>query len=83
MMPRQDPPRLEDLPEILTPMQIAEYLRLSRNTVYALLRKGAIRAIGGNGPDRFCRSWRVSKQALRDYIEGDRRTILQDETKAR
>jgi len=63
-------PRLEDLPEILTPMQIAEYLQLSRNTVYALLRTGQIRAVGGNGPNRFCRSWRVSKQALRDYLDG-------------
>lgn len=63
-------PRLDDLPEILTAEHIATYLGLSRNTVYALLRTGQIRAVGGNGPNRFCRSWRVSKQALRDYLNG-------------
>lgn len=69
-VPRPSTRRLDDLPDILTVGDLVEYLNLSRNTVYALLRSGQIRAIGGNGPNRFFRSWRVSKKALVEYLDG-------------
>lgn|GEM_PF-1781177 len=69
-MPRRSGTRLEDLPDVLTADDLVEYLNLGRNTVYALLRSGQIRAIGGNGPNRFFRSWRVSKKALEEYLDG-------------
>lgn len=68
-MPKPRKSRLDDLPEILTVDDLMGYLGFSRNTVYALLKQGEIRAIGGNGPNRFCRSWRVSKKALIEYLD--------------
>ena len=69
-MPKPKRTRLEELPEILTVDDLMEFLGYSRNTVYALLKQGAIRAVGGNGPNRFCRSWRVSKKSLQEYLDG-------------
>lgn len=69
-VPRPSTRRLDDLPDILTVDDLVEYLNLGRNTVYTLLRSGQIRAIGGNGPNRFFRSWRVSKKALVEYLNG-------------
>jgi len=69
-VPRPGNRRLEDLPEILTVDVLVEFLGYSRNTVYSLLKQGAIRAVGGNGPNRFIRSWRVSKKALWEYLDG-------------
>lgn len=71
-MPKPRKSRLDDLPEVLTVDDLVGYLGLSRNTVYALLKQGQIRAIGGNGPNRFFRSWRVSKKALIEYLDGQR-----------
>lgn len=71
-MPKPERRRLEDLPDVLTTDDLMEFLGLSRNSVYALLRSGEIRAIGGNGPNRFIRTWRVSKKALVEYLEGGR-----------
>lgn len=69
-MPKPECRRLEDLPDVLTTDDLVAFLGLSRNTVYSLLRSGEIRAIGGNGPNRFFRTWRVSKKALIEYLEG-------------
>ncbi|WP_374713758.1 helix-turn-helix domain-containing protein [Symbiobacterium terraclitae] len=64
-------PRLEDLPDVLTVNDLMAFLNRGRNSVYRLLRSGQIRAIGGNGPNRFFSDWRVSKQALIDYLRGE------------
>lgn len=48
----------------LTREQVAEELAISRAQVYALIRRGDLRAlkIGGRGV------WRVARQDLEDYI---------------
>jgi len=63
-------PRLEDLPDVLTVADLMAFLGRGRNSVYRLLRSGQIRAIGGNGPNRFFSDWRVSKKALEEYLDG-------------
>lgn len=69
------PLRFEDLPEILTPQLIMEYLQYdSLHSVYKLLRDGRIRVIGGKydrtgrliGRDN--RKWRIAKRNLKAYI---------------
>lgn len=71
-------PKLDDLPEILTPQHIMEYLQYdSLYSVYKLLRDGRIRVIGGKydragrltGRDN--RKWRIAKRLLRMYIDGE------------
>ncbi len=52
-----------DLPEFLTPSQVQDYLSLSRNTVYDLLRRNEILHV------KFGRQIRIPKSALkRDEI---------------
>jgi len=53
---------LSDLPEMLTVLQVAEYLNVSRNTVYTWTNTGAIPSIkAGN-------TRRVRKAALVEWI---------------
>ncbi len=49
----------DDLPEYLTPDEFREYLSLSRNTVYELLRRQEV------PHKRFGRLIRIPKSALR------------------
>jgi putative molybdopterin biosynthesis protein len=48
----------EDLPELLTPEEAREYLRVSKNTIYDLLRRGEIPSV------RYGRLIRVPKSAI-------------------
>ncbi len=52
------PPRLEDLPDVLRPEQAARLLRVSVNTLYALVRAGAIPGL------RVGRGIRILKRSL-------------------
>jgi excisionase family DNA binding protein len=55
-MDRHQP--IEMLPEFLTPDEFAAYMRLSRNTVYDLLRRGEVKH------QRFGRAIRIPKASL-------------------
>jgi|CXWL01.1.fsa_nt_gi excisionase family DNA binding protein len=48
----------DSLPDWLSPLEVQRYLRLSRTSVYDLLRSGAIQH------QRFGRSIRIPKSAL-------------------
>lgn len=54
--------RTENYPEILLVEEVAEYLRVNKQTIYNLLRQGQLPAkkIGGQ--------WRFHKQAIDDYL---------------
>lgn len=47
---------------LLTPCEVAEYLRVSESTVYRLLMSGVIPGV------KVGRSWRVKKEALDDFL---------------
>ena len=51
---------------LLTPEEVAERLQVSRLTVMAYLRSGALRG------RKVGRLWRVSEEDLRAFVEGDR-----------
>lgn len=51
-----------DYPDILVPEDLCEMLRMGSNAVYELLNAGKIKAF------RNGRTWRISKQAVIDYI---------------
>ena len=53
---------LEELPILLTPIQVMDILNVGRNTVYELLRCGAIRSI------RIGKQLRIPKEAVIEYI---------------
>jgi excisionase family DNA binding protein len=56
----------EDLPEYLTPAELRAYLRLSRNTVYELIRRNEIAHV------RYGRGIRIPKAAaLRQSVSAD------------
>ena len=58
-------PTVESLPEIMTVLEVAEFLRLDQRTVsLRLLRSGLIHAtkIGGK--------WRITRQAVESYLAG-------------
>ena len=48
--------------KILTAEEVAEHLRLSKTTIYKLLRQGAIRGF------KAAREWRVQQSDLNDYM---------------
>jgi excisionase family DNA binding protein len=52
------PPRFEDLPDLCTPEQAQAFLQVGRNTIYELLKSGAIHSI------RFGRLIRIPRRAL-------------------
>lgn len=55
--------RLEDLPELLTPEEACKVLRISRNSMYELLKTGAVPSL------RYGRLFRIRKSVL---LEGGR-----------
>jgi excisionase family DNA binding protein len=55
--------RLDDLPELLTPEDCAAVLRVSRNSMYELLKTGAVPSL------KYGRLIRIRKSAL---LEGGR-----------
>jgi excisionase family DNA binding protein len=53
-------PRFEDLPDVLTPRDVMEYLRLGRNATYSLLKNGTLRSL------RLGQKFLIPRQALLD-----------------
>lgn len=48
----------QDLPEILKPTEVAEFLCIHKNTVYKLIKRGDLPAF------RVGKSWRISRRDL-------------------
>lgn len=59
-------PVAEALPDVMTLEEVAEYLRISRNTANAMLLRGEVR-----GAIRAGRQWRVSRRAFLRAVHGD------------
>lgn len=59
---REDSP-LDHFPALLTPLEVMDILGVGKNTVYRLLNSGELRGF------RVGRSWRVSEDFLRCFIE--------------
>jgi excisionase family DNA binding protein len=57
-------PRFAELPDILTPQNLMEYLPLGRDSIYAALKSQAIRNI------RVGQKMIVTKSALREFLGG-------------
>ena len=47
---------------VLTPAEVMEVLRIGKNSVYTLLNSGKLRGF------RIGRSWRISAEALEEFI---------------
>ena len=56
--------QLQDLPLVLTPVEVARLLGIGRNSIYALLRSGAIRSI------RVGKLFKIPRAALEEYLQG-------------
>jgi excisionase family DNA binding protein len=63
--PIADNPLLS-FPEVLTPEEAADYLRVDRETVYRRLRAGQL---PGN---KVGQQWRIRKHDLNEYLQGPR-----------
>jgi excisionase family DNA binding protein len=61
--PKQ-PRRFEELPEILTPQDLIEYLPIGRDVVYAALKSQSIPNV------RLGQKFMVTKAALREFLGG-------------
>ena len=55
--------RYEDLPDIVTPQQAAEYLGLHVKTVYTYIHEGRIRAVPTG------KKYKLRKEWLIDFLE--------------
>ena len=53
-----DPDECRELPEILKPDEVAEFLCIHKNTVYKMIKRGELPAL------RVGRSWRVLRSGL-------------------
>ena len=58
-------PRFAELPEILTPKHLIEYLPLGRDAVYDALKSQMIRNV------RIGQKFIITKGALREFLGGD------------
>lgn len=56
--------RLEDLPLVLRPEEVAKALRCGRTSIYEAIRRGDIRSV------RLGRRVLVPRQALKELLEG-------------
>jgi excisionase family DNA binding protein len=63
-MQKKDKDGSEDMKEIMTPREAAEYLSIHVRTIYRLAKNGEIpgRKVGG--------SWRFKKNALDEWLSG-------------
>ena len=61
--PLKTVPRLDDMPELLTPEEACKVLRVSRNSMYELLKTGAVPSL------KYGRLFRIRKSVL---LEGGR-----------
>lgn len=52
----------EQLPAILTPIEVMDILGIGKNTVYHLLNSGTLKGF------RIGRSWRVTGNALEEFL---------------
>jgi hypothetical protein len=64
MSTAKQPQRFEDLPEILTPQNLIDYLPIGRDSVYRALNTQAIRNT------RIGQKFIVTKAALREFLGG-------------
>jgi excisionase family DNA binding protein len=55
---RQPPPRYDELPDLCTPAEARQFLQIGRDSIYSLLRSGAIPHV------KFGRLIRIPKTAL-------------------
>lgn len=53
---------LDDTPEVLRPREVAKFLRVSPQRVYALLESGSIAAV------RYGKCWLVPRESLKRFI---------------
>ena len=56
--------QLQDLPLVLTPVEVAQLLGIGRNSIYALLRSGSLRSIRGG------KLFKIPRAALEEYLQG-------------
>lgn len=52
----------EQMPIVLTPAEVMDILDVGKNTMYRLLNTGELRAV------RIGRSWRITGDALEEYL---------------
>lgn len=64
-MPTSSPPRLEELPDILTPEEVAAVMRVDIQAVYRQIKEGTLPSVKvGRWP-------RVPKDRLLRFLEGE------------
>lgn len=59
--------QFDQLPDILTPAQVAEYLHISHDAVRSLLRAGKLRGV--NAGARKSNYWRIPKDNLLEFLQ--------------
>lgn len=67
------PPRLDDLPDLLTPAEVIAWTRLARRRVYELLATGALPSC------RIGRTYRIPKAALLAFLGLDETAPVAEE----
>jgi len=55
-----------ELPNLYTPAQVADYLHVSRGTIYSMLSRGQMESM------KVGRSRRFTEQQIRDYLDSNR-----------
>jgi len=55
-----------EMPNLYTPAQVADYLHVSRGTIYSMLSRGQLESM------KVGRSRRFTEQQIRDYLDSNR-----------
>lgn len=61
--------RLEDLPPVLTPADVAGAMKVHKQQVYNLIAAGKLRAVNLSGKRRA--TYRILREDLISYLHGD------------
>jgi excisionase family DNA binding protein len=59
-----------ELPTLYTPQQVAEYLKVSRGTIYSLVSRHEIQSL------KVGRGRRFTAQQVKDYVADKRQVII-------
>lgn len=60
-----DPEECRELPEIMKPSEVAEFLCIHKNTVYKIIKRGDLPAF------RVGKSWRICRKDLFSLMDAD------------
>ena len=72
LKPKQPQGALMNIPSLYTPKQVADYLHVSRGTIYSMISRQEIQSI------KIGRNRRFTNEQIQDFIQSRRTAVVMD-----